>query len=86
MTSITDYPMLSERLRGWLKCLHHRVTMPDVWDRGGHPSSSLSGCSSVAHHGGSGKALVQQSSSVGVLLGVRSTRYCAIPRKDARHP
>ncbi len=39
MTSITDYPMLSERSRGWLKYLHRKVnTAPDVWDCGGHPS------------------------------------------------
>jgi hypothetical protein len=38
MYTSTDYPMLSERSRGWLKYLHRKATTPDVWARGGHPS------------------------------------------------
>jgi hypothetical protein len=38
MTTVNQYPMLSERSRGWLKYLHRKVNTPDDWDRGGHPS------------------------------------------------
>ena len=38
LNTSNDYPMLSERSRGWLKYLHRKATTPDVWDRGGHPS------------------------------------------------
>ena len=38
MKTGNEYPMLSERSRGWLKYLHRKVNTPDDWDRGGHPS------------------------------------------------
>jgi hypothetical protein len=38
MDTMNDYPMLSERSRGWLKYLHRKANTPDSWDRGGHPS------------------------------------------------
>jgi hypothetical protein len=38
MKTANEYPMLSERSRGWLKYLHRKVNTPDDWDRGGHPS------------------------------------------------
>ena len=38
MKTVNDYPMLSERSRGWLKYLHRKVNTPDDWDRGSHPS------------------------------------------------
>ena len=36
-----NYPMTSDRSRGWLRYLFRKATTPDNWDKGGEAPSAL---------------------------------------------